>query len=117
MDDLILCNQFPVTGKKFLEWKYGKSVVPDSVKPITLKGVKKRDALIKKAQAGELIERKSAEPPKSAALRTFNIFPDNEYFKIITPPGYSSSTKSFRSFCSCTCFFSGSCRPSCSCCP
>jgi len=86
MDDLILYAQFPVTGKKFLEWKYGKKEVPDSVKPITLEDVKKRDELIKKAKAGELIERKSDEPAKSEGLRTFNVFVDNEYFNVEVDP-------------------------------
>ncbi len=86
MDDLILYAQFPVTGKKFLEWKYGKTEVPDSVKPITLEDVKKKDEIIKKAKAGELIERKSDEPAKSAALRTFNVFVDNEYFNVEVDP-------------------------------
>ncbi len=86
MDDLILYAQFPVTGKKFLEWKYGKTEVPDSVKPITLEDVKKKDEIIKKAKAGELIERKSDEPAKSVALRTFNVFVDNEYFNVEVDP-------------------------------
>ena len=86
LDDLILYAQFPVTGKKFLEWKYGKTEAPDSVKPITLEDVKKRDELIKKAIAGELIELKGDEPAKSAALRTFNVFVDNEYFNVEVDP-------------------------------
>ncbi len=86
MDDLILYAQFPVTGKKFLEWKYGKSEVPDSVKPITLEQVKERDELLQKAKDGELVERKGDTPEKSAALRTFNVFVDNEYFNVEVDP-------------------------------
>ncbi len=86
MDDLILYAQFPVTGKKFLEWKYGKSEAPDSVKPITFEQVKEREELLKKAKNGELIERKGDEPGKSAALRTFNVFVDNEYFNVEVDP-------------------------------
>jgi len=86
MDDLILYAQFPVTGKKFLEWKYGKSEVPDSVKPITLEEVKEREELLKKAKEGALVERKGDEPEKSAALRTFNVFVDNEYFNVEVDP-------------------------------
>ncbi len=90
MDDLILYAQFPVTGKKFLEWKYGKSVVPESVKPTTLEQVRERDELLKKAKDGELVERKGDEPEKSAALRTFNVFVDNEYFNVeVDPTGES----------------------------
>ncbi len=86
MDDLILYAQFPVTGRKFLEWKYGKSEPPASVKPITLEEVKKKDEIIKKAKAGKLIEPKGDTPPKTEALRTFNVFVDNEYFNVEVDP-------------------------------
>ena len=86
MDDLILYAQFPVTGRKFLEWKYGKSEPPASVKPITMEEVKKKDELIKKAKAGKLIEAKGDTPQKSSALRTFNVFVDNEYFNVEVDP-------------------------------
>ncbi len=86
MDDLILYAQFPVTGRKFLEWKYGKSEPPASVKPITMEDVKKKDEIIKKAKAGKLIEAKGDTPQKSAALRTFNVFVDNEYFNVEVDP-------------------------------
>ncbi len=86
MDDLILYAQFPVTGKKFLEWKYGKSEAPDSVKPITLEDVARRDGTVKKALAGELVEKKGETPDKTEALRTFNVFVDNEYFCVEVDP-------------------------------
>jgi len=87
MDDLILYAQFPVSGKKFLEWKYGKAEVPASVKPITLEDVKKRDELVKKALAGKLVEVKQVEkPPKSQAVRTFNVFVDEEFFAVEVDP-------------------------------
>jgi pyruvate carboxylase subunit B len=82
LDDLILYAQFPVTGKKFLEWKYGKAEPPASVKPISLEEVKKKDEIIKKAKAGKLIEPKPDTPAKTAAVRTFNVFVDNEYFSV-----------------------------------
>jgi pyruvate carboxylase subunit B len=86
MDDLLIYVQFPVTGKKFLEWKYGHAEVPESVKPITMEAVKKHDALIKKAKAGELVERKADTPEKSERVRTFNVFLDNEYFSVEVDP-------------------------------
>ncbi len=86
LDDLILYAQFPVTGRKFLEWKYGKSEPPESVKPITLEDVKKKDEIIKKAKEGKLIEPKEDEPPKSQNLRTFNVFVDKEYFSVEVDP-------------------------------
>jgi pyruvate carboxylase subunit B len=86
MDDLLIYAQFPVTGKKFLEWKYGVTPAPDSVKPITMESVKKQDALIKKAKAGELVERKADAPAKSERVRSFNVFLDNEYFSVDVDP-------------------------------
>ncbi len=86
IDDQILYAIFPVTGKKFLEWKYGKAEAPDSVKPITMEKVKAREALVKKALAGELIEKKEGTPEKTDAVRTFNVFVDNEYFAVDVDP-------------------------------
>ena len=44
---------------------------------------KAEQELIKKAKAGELIERSAKEaPPKSENLRTFNVFVDDEYFEV-----------------------------------
>ncbi|MFT3847474.1 MAG: pyruvate carboxylase subunit B [Propionivibrio sp.] len=86
MDDLLIYAQFPVTGKKFLEWKYGRAEVPASVKPITMEFVKKQDELVKKAKAGQLVERKAETPEKSVNVRTFNVFVDNEYFSVDVDP-------------------------------
>jgi len=86
IDDVILYAQFPVTGKKFLEWKYGLAPAPDSVKPITIEDVKKRDELLKKAKAGQLVEKKTGAPPKTDAVRTFNVYIDNEYFSVDVDP-------------------------------
>ncbi len=83
-EDLILYALFPVTGKKYLLQKYGKEEVPDSLKPITLEDVEKQTAMIKKAKAGELIERTTAAniPEKSEYSRTFNVFVEGEYFEV-----------------------------------
>ena len=86
MNDVLTYALFPVTGKKFLEWKYGRAEVPDSVRPITLEQVKKTDTLIKKAKAGELVERKAETPAKSERLRSFNVFVDDEYFSVGVDP-------------------------------
>jgi pyruvate carboxylase subunit B len=86
MDDLITYAMFPVTGKKFLQWKYGLEEPPETVKPTTLEKVKKRDELVKKALAGELIEKKPADPGKGENMRTFNVFVDNEYFNVEVEP-------------------------------
>jgi oxaloacetate decarboxylase alpha subunit/pyruvate carboxylase subunit B len=98
LDDLILYAQFPVTGRKFLEWKYGKAEPPASVKPITIEEVRKKDEIIKKAKAGKLIEPKGDTPAKSSAIRTFNVFVDNEYFNVeVDPTGEIQAVPAARS--------------------
>jgi pyruvate carboxylase subunit B len=83
IDDVVTYALYPVTGKRFLKWKYGHEDVPPEVMPKTLAQVKKEQELIKKAKAGLLVEKKEKEvPEKSENVRTFNVFVDDEYFEI-----------------------------------
>ncbi len=83
VDDIILYAIYPVTGKRFLKWKYGKEEPPPEVKAKTLKEVEAEQALIAKAKAGELIEKPKKEiPAKGENIRTFNVFVDDEYFEV-----------------------------------
>lgn len=83
IDDVITYAIYPVTGKRFLKWKYGHEEAPPEVKPRTLEQVKKERELIKKAKAGQLVEKKKEDvPEKSENLRTFNVFVDDEYFEV-----------------------------------
>lgn len=54
IDDVVLCALYPVTGRRFLKWKYGLEDIPEDVKPKTTEQVKKEQDLIKKALSGEL---------------------------------------------------------------
>ncbi len=82
-DDLITYALYPVTGKRFLSWKYGHEPAPEEVRPTTLEQVRARQELVKKALAGELVAKPSKEAPeKSEAARTFNVFVDGEYFEV-----------------------------------
>ena len=82
-DDTLIYALYPVTGKRFLKWKYGKDEVPDEVKPKTLEEVKVEQKLIQKAKAGQLVEKNEKDaPPKSKNLRTFNVFVEDEHFEI-----------------------------------
>jgi len=83
LDDTLIYALYPVTGKRFLKWKYGKDEVPDEVRPKTLEEVKAEQELIQKAKAGQLVEKKEKEaPPKSETIRTFNVFVEDEHFEI-----------------------------------
>ena len=84
LDDVILYAIYPVTGKRFLKWKYGKEEPPAEVRPRSLEKALKEQELIKKAKAGLLVEKdaKKEGPPKSEALRTFNVYVEDDYFEV-----------------------------------
>jgi pyruvate carboxylase subunit B len=83
MDDTLIYALYPVTGKRFLNWKYGNEVPPEEVKPKTLEAVRAEQALIAKAKAGKLMEVIDNDvPEKGPGLRTFNVFVNNEYFEV-----------------------------------
>jgi len=83
LDDVLIYALYPVTGKKFLNWKYGKEEPPAEVRPRTMEDARADEALVKKARAGELVEPPAKEAPaKSENLRRFNVFVDDEYFEV-----------------------------------
>ena len=78
IDDEVLCALYPVTGKRFLNWKYGLENIPDDVKPKTLDDVKKEQELIQKALSGELTTKKD----KPANTKAFDVYVDGEHFNV-----------------------------------
>jgi len=91
IDDVITYAIYPVTGKRFLKWKYGKEDPPPAVKPRTLDQIKEEEELVKMAKLGQLVKKVEKEaPPKTDAMRTFNVFVDEEYFEVgVEEPGGS----------------------------
>jgi len=83
-DDVILYALFPVTGKKFLNWKYGKEEPPAEVRPKSLEQALKEQALVEKARKGELVEKTPQKdaPEKGENIREFNVFVDDQYFNV-----------------------------------
>jgi oxaloacetate decarboxylase alpha subunit/pyruvate carboxylase subunit B len=83
MDDVVLYALYPVTGKRFLKWKYNLEEIPAECRPKTLEDVKAEQELVKKAKSGCLVEAPAKEAPeKGTGVRTFHVFVDNEYFKV-----------------------------------
>jgi oxaloacetate decarboxylase alpha subunit/pyruvate carboxylase subunit B len=83
IDDVLIYALYPVTGLKFLKWKYGKEVPPPEVKARTMDEVRKEDDLVRKAKAGQLVEKPQKKAPApSGNLRKFNVFVDGEYFEV-----------------------------------
>jgi pyruvate carboxylase subunit B len=83
IDDVLIYAIYPTTGKRFLKWKYGLEEIPDEVKPKTMEDVMSEQELIKKAKAGQLMEKpEKTAPAKGPGVRTFNVFVDGEYFQV-----------------------------------
>ena len=88
LDDALIYALYPITGKKFLNWKYGKEQPPKEVQARTLEDAKAEQELLKKAKAGKLVEIPDKQAPaKGENLRTFNVFVDDEYFEVGVDPG------------------------------
>jgi oxaloacetate decarboxylase alpha subunit/pyruvate carboxylase subunit B len=83
LDDTILYAIYPVTGKKYLKWKYGKEQAPQDVMPRTLEESKLMLEVIKKVKKGEIKDKPVKEIPKKGEnIRTFNVFIEDEYFEV-----------------------------------
>ncbi|MFH1102261.1 MAG: pyruvate carboxylase subunit B [Pseudomonadota bacterium] len=86
MDDILTYALYPVTGKRFLKWKYGKEEPPAEVLPKTIQQAKDEEDLVRKARAGLVVEKKKEEekqiPAKSEHVRTFNVFVDGDFFEV-----------------------------------
>jgi pyruvate carboxylase subunit B len=55
--DVLTAALYPITGLRFLKWKYGLETPPTALKPKTLEDIKQEDELIAKAKAGKLTEK------------------------------------------------------------
>jgi oxaloacetate decarboxylase alpha subunit/pyruvate carboxylase subunit B len=99
LDDELIYAIYPVTGIRFLKWKYGLEEVPPEVKPRTMDEVKAERELIEKAKAGKLVEKiEKVVPDMGEDLRKFNVLVDGEYFAVEVedtggPPTFSSVTQ------------------------
>ncbi|MFW6011678.1 MAG: pyruvate carboxylase subunit B, partial [Desulfosalsimonas sp.] len=87
IDDVLIYALYPITGKKFLRYKYGIETPPDSLKPKSLEEAKKEEELVRKLRSGELkdelekIEKKT-EPPEDENVRKFSVYVDGEEFEV-----------------------------------
>jgi oxaloacetate decarboxylase alpha subunit/pyruvate carboxylase subunit B len=97
-DDVLLYALYPVTGKRFLQWKYGLEPVPPEVKPRTMNDVKAEQDLLAKAKAGKLVEKpEKIVPDMGENLRKFNVLVDGEYFEVeVEDPGGTPGITSIR---------------------
>lgn len=89
IDDEVLCALYPVTGKRFLKWKYGKEEVPAEFKAKTMDQVNKEDELVQKALSGELTSK-----GKNGSTRELEVKVDGEVFTVeINDPNATATTR------------------------
>ncbi|MCB5271624.1 MAG: pyruvate carboxylase subunit B [Candidatus Cloacimonetes bacterium] len=81
LDDQLIVALYNVTGKKFLRIKYGLDPMPEEMKARTFEQVKAEEELVRKARAGQLIE-KPATPEKPEDTREFDVFVDGSYYLV-----------------------------------
>ncbi len=60
--DVLTAALYPITGLRFLKWKYGLEPPPPEVRPKTMEDIQREDELIAKAKAGKLVEREGENP-------------------------------------------------------
>jgi len=83
LQDELIVALYPVTGKRFLKWKYGKETPSPDTKPISLEEAKDREALVAKAKLGLVVEKPDrVVPPKGDNLQTFNVYVDEQYHRV-----------------------------------
>jgi len=87
MGDVLIYALYPRTGMRFLKVKYGKEDAPPEWKAKSLQDVQRENDLVKKALAGELVEKHEAAAAPEGA-RTYDVYVEGEVFQVaVTPAG------------------------------
>ena len=81
IDDELIVALYPVTGKRFLKWKYDLAPIPKDVIPKTFADVKRDDELVAKALSGELTANNQAK----TGMTQMEVFVDGEKFVVEIP--------------------------------
>ena len=86
IEDVLIYTLFPVTGMRFLKWKYGLEEPPPEVRPRTLEEVEREDQLIKQAKEAKVAPMSEAGVVKSPKLRSFSVWVDGQNFQVDVEP-------------------------------
>ncbi|MBW1988669.1 MAG: pyruvate carboxylase subunit B [Deltaproteobacteria bacterium] len=84
MDDLLIYALYPVTGKRFLKWKYGEEEPPPECRAKTLDQCRMEEEMAKKVLSGEMpgAAAEAALPEKSPGARRFSVSVDGERYTV-----------------------------------
>lgn len=91
IDDELILALYPVTGKRFLKWKYKLEDVPADVIAKTLDDVKREDELVAKALSGELMAKTDFN-----GMHEIEVFVDGEKFNVAIPETRPNGARSKR---------------------
>lgn len=91
IDDELIMALYPVTGKRFLKWKYGMEEIPEDVKPKTLEDVKREDELVAKALSGQMTDKKV-----KSDMQEMEVYVDGEKFTVAIPTGKAPARRKKR---------------------
>ncbi|MCX6021458.1 MAG: pyruvate carboxylase subunit B [Chloroflexi bacterium] len=83
--DELIYALYPVTGLRFLRWKYGLETPTADTIGKTIEQVKAEDELVAQAKAGKLIA-KPELPEEAPGMRTFNVFVKGEHYSVAVQP-------------------------------
>jgi pyruvate carboxylase subunit B len=57
--DVLIAALYPITGLRFLKWKYGLETPPPELKPKTIEDIMHEDELIARVKAGKAVEKQN----------------------------------------------------------
>jgi len=81
--DVLIYALYPITGMRFLRWKYGLEEPPPETKAKTLEDIKREDELIAKSKSGELVEKAEVNaPPAGPGGIAFDVFVDGKCHRV-----------------------------------
>ena len=78
--DVLTFALYPVTGLRFLKWKYGLETPPPEVAPKTMEEIRREDELIEKIRAGKLGELQNLE--RFEGMRKYRVHFGGNTFEI-----------------------------------
>ncbi len=82
LDDTLVYALYPVTGQKYLRWKYGKEEAPKEVMPRSMEEAKAEEALLAKVKKGLIRDTTQDAGELGEGSRTFKVKVDGEFYEV-----------------------------------
>ena len=83
MDDVLIAALYPTSGKKFLQWKYGKEKLPEDIRPKSPEGEKSILKITEKAKTENIIGKEAKGfCEKNKSVRRFNFHLNDKQYSV-----------------------------------